>query len=270
MFCDEFPETTKSLFNQYLTNAIQRIIREPTEEDCTHTNNCLEILEWFYHYNNDTLYKDILRHCDFVELAKQKYNHTEKRLRFMHEVFKYYFSEEPFLDCNRAKSKYYIIQDDIREPFFRISPFFNEVKDKNNLISTQQKYGMELYFILFLYYGVTRLGWNDYRKKKMYDQLYKTDNLPIFAAVGSLWFGHVFNDFQTDDFQAFIRTVAAQYPKVVPWVLKYIIKTEYNAKYGNCDCIKELQSLQISSENRLLAAVLYSAFPKIFEKPILP
>ena len=265
LFCEEFPETTKSLFNQYLKNAIRRIIREPTEEDCTHTNNCLEILEWFYYNDKDTLY-DILRHCDFVELAKQKYNHTEKRLRFMHEVFNYYFSKEPYLNRNDVESKYDYILKKIREPFFEISPFFI----KRNPLSTRRKYGMELYFILFLYYGVTRFGWKDYRKKKMYNQLYKTDNLPIFAAVGSLWFGHVFNAFQTDDFQAFIRTVAAQNPKVVPWVLKYIIKTEYDAKYGDCDCIKELKSLQISPENRWLAAVLYSAFPDIFEKPILP
>ena len=119
-----------------------------------------------------------------------------------------------------------------------------------------------------MYYGVTRFGWKDYRKKKMYNQLYKTDNLPIFAAVGSLWFGHVFNAFQTDDFQAFISTITAQYPKAVPWVLKYIIKTEYDAKYGNC--IKEFQTSLINSENPWLAAVLYSAFPDIFEKPILP
>lgn len=265
LFCEKFPKTTKSLFNQYLKNAIRRIIREPTEEDCTHTNNCLEILEWFYYNDKDTLY-DILRHCDFVELAKQKYNHTEKRLRFMHEVFNYYFSKEPYLNRNDVESKYDYILKKIREPFFEISPFFI----KRNPLSTQRKYGMELYFILFLYYGVTRFGWKDYRKKKMYNQLYKTDNLPIFAAVGSLWFGHVFNAFQTDDFQAFISTITAQYPKAVPWVLKYIIKTEYDAKYGDCDCIKELKSLQISPENRWLAAVLYSAFPDIFEKPILP
>ena len=264
LFCEKFPKTTKSLFNQYLKNAIRRIIREPTEEDCTHTNNCLEILEWFYYNDKDTLY-DILHHCDFVELAKQKYNHTEKRLRFMHKVFNYYFSKEPYLNSNAAENKYEYIQKKIREPFFKCSPFFK----KREPLSTQRKYGMELYFILFLYYGVTRFGWKDYRKKKMYDQLYEADNLPIFAAVGSLWFGHVFNDFQTDDFQAFIRTVAAQYPKAVPWVLKYI-KTEFDTKYGDCDCIKELQSLQINPENPWLAAVLHSAFPKIFEKPILP
>ena len=263
LFCEEFLVTTKSLFNQYLKNAIRRIIREPTEEDCNHTDNCLKILEWFSHYDNDILY-DILQRCDFVELAKQAYNHTEKRLGFMHEVFNYFFSEEPFLDCDYAKCKYDSIRDNIQKSFFRYSPFFTKRKP----LSTQRKFGMELYFILFLYYGVTRFGWKDYKKKKMYDQLYEAGNLPIFAAVGSLWFGHVFNGFQTDDFQAFIRTVAAQYPKAVPWVRKYIIKTEYDAKYG--DCIEELQTIQINSENRWLAAVLYSAFPKIFEKPTLP
>lgn len=261
--CEEFPLTTKSLYNQYLKEAIQRIIREPTEEDCTHTDNSLKILEWFYHYDNDILY-DILHHCDFFELAKQTYNHTKKRLGFMHAVFKYYFPEEPFLDCDYAKCKYDSIRDNIRKSFFRHSPFFTKRKP----LSTQRKYGMELYFILFLYYGVTRFGWKGYKKKQMYDQLYNADNFPIFAAIGSLWFGHVFNAFQTDDFKAFIRTAAAQYPKAVPWVLKYIIKTEYYAKYG--DCIEELQTPHVNSENRWLAAVLYSAFPYIFEKPKLP
>ena len=119
LFCEEFPVTTKSLFNRYLKNAIRRIIREPTEEDCTHTDNCLKILEWFYQYYHDTLYV-ILQHCDFVELAKQPYNHTEKRLGFMHEVFNYYFAEEPFLDCDYAECKYVSIRDDIRKLFFKL------------------------------------------------------------------------------------------------------------------------------------------------------
>lgn len=146
LFCEEFPETTKSLFNQYLNNTVQRIIREPTEEDRTHTDNCLEILEWLYHYDNDTLYYDILRHCDFVKLAKQQYNHTEKRLGFMHAVFNYYFSKEPYLNRNDVETEYDYIRKKIRKPFFNCSPFFNKVKNKNQPISTQQKYGMELYF----------------------------------------------------------------------------------------------------------------------------
>lgn len=262
--CKEFPETTKSLFNQYLKEAIQRIIQEPTNEDGIHTDNCLKILEWYYDYDNNTLY-DILRQCNFVELAKQTYNHTKKRIEFMHAVFKYFFSEEPFLDSDCAKCKHRTIRDDIQKLFFRHSPFFS----KHNPLSTQQKYGMELCFILFLYYGVTRFGWNKNKKKKMYDQLYNAENLPIFAAVGSLWFGHVFNIFQTNDFQVFIRTVAELYPKAAPWIFKYIVnENKYAAKYG--DFIRELQVSQINPENYWLAAVLYSAFPYIFEKPLLP
>ena len=265
--CEEFPATATSLFHQELKKTVQRIIQKPTEEDCTHTDNCLKILEWYYHYDKDTLY-DILQQCNFVEeLAKQQYNHTKKRLEFMRTVFKYYFSKEPFLDSDYAKNKYHSIRDDIQKKFFKYSPFFN----KYDPLSSQKKYGMELCFLLFLYYGVTRLGWNNYKKKKMYEQLHNADNLPIFAAVGSLWFGHVFNIFQTNDFQEFIQTIVSQYPKAGPWVLTYIENTKkYKEKYSNSDSILKLKTLQKNSESCWLAAVLYSAFNYTFEKPILP
>ncbi|MBP5663940.1 MAG: hypothetical protein J6X16_06690 [Bacteroidales bacterium] len=264
--CEEFPVNTKSLFNQHLKKTIQRIIQKPTNEDCIHTDNCLQILKWYYHYDNDTLY-DILHRCDFVELAKQMYNHTERRLGFMHEVFNCYFSEDYSLDRDYAIYQHNSIRDNIQISFFKCSPFF----DKPKLLTSQRKYGMELCFLLFLYYRVTSFSWKGYKKKKMYEQLYKADNLPIFAAVGSLWFGHVFNIFQTNDFQAFIETIVSQYPKASPWVLTYIENTKiYKEKYSDSDCILKLKTLQKNSENCWLAAVLYSAFNYTFEKPLLP
>lgn len=175
--CEEFPATASSLFYRELKKVVQRIILNPTDEDCAHTDNCLKILEWYYHYDKNTLY-DILHHFDYVNLAKQKCNHTEKRLEFMRAVFKYCFSEEPFLDSNDAENQSDRIQKEIQNPFIACSPFFTEKQP----LSTQRKYGMELSFILFLYYKVASSNWKDY-KKKMYDQLNEINNLPIFAAV---------------------------------------------------------------------------------------
>lgn len=183
----------------------------------------------------------------------------------MYTIFAYYFSMKLFRDSDEAQTKYNNIQD-IQKKFFNCSPFYNKLDP----LSAQRKYGMELCFLLFLYYGVTRLGWKDYKKRKMYDQLYEADNLPIFAAVGSLWFGHVFNIFQTDDFQAFIETIVSKYPKAGPWVLTYIEHTKYKEKYSSSDFILKLETLQKEDENCWLAAVLYSAFNYTFEKPLLP
>lgn len=269
--CEEFPATASSLFYRELKKVVQRIILNPTDEDCAHTDNCLKILEWYYHYDKDALCS-ILKQCVFVDpkrpkdaLSLKTYNHTEKRLGFMHTIFAYYFSMKLFRDSDEAQTKYNNIQD-IQKKFFNCSPFFNKLDP----LSAQRKYGMELCFLLFLYYGVTRLGCPDYKKRKMYDQLYEADNLPIFAAVGSLWFGHVFNIFQTDDFQAFIETIVSKYPKAGPWVLTYIEHTKYKEKYSSSDFILKLKTLQKEDENCWLAAVLYSAFNYTFEKPLLP
>ena len=133
------------------------------------------------------------------------------------------------------------------------------------VLSFEQKNGIELYFLLYLYYGVEHINWHVNKKKRMFRELCSMRNRPILAAVGSLWFGHIFNRFHTDDLQMFIHIIATEYPKAAPWVLTYIEQTNYKqfCLEKNISYV-ELESLRDSYCNIWLDGIFYSALPYYF------
>ncbi|MBQ5779411.1 MAG: hypothetical protein IIW13_05425, partial [Paludibacteraceae bacterium] len=197
----------------------------------------------------------ILRRCNFYELSKQLHNHTTQRIELLYNLFAYYFQNElGYLSIGN----YTKIDDDIRARFFNNS----FILYKKKKLSFEQKNGIELYFLLYLYYGVEHFNWHTNKKKQMFRELCSMKNRPILAAVGSLWFGHIFNRFQTDDLQIFIHVIATKYPEAAPWVLTYIEQTNYkqyclqkNISYA------ELKPLRDGYPNIWLDGIFYSALP---------
>ena len=265
---ERYSESVKRLFRTLLEKNVERIICEPTPEDLANTPRCDELIRWYQQYNtyqgeNYTL-TSILRGYDFVLGAKQGYNHTIERFHLLHNIYGYFFfhnighpNEEDY-----ARYKYDIIRKKIREPFVKHSPLFS----LHSTLSKEQKIGMELCFLLYLYYGVAHFSWNGAKKAFMFRQINKTENLPIFAAVGSLWFGHIFNCFQTDDFQTFINTIFTQYPQAAPWVLTYIENTNYfdYCRQNNIS-YKVLEQYREEYNNKWIAGVLYSTLSYYYD-----
>lgn len=275
---DRYPKSVKRIFFAIVDDLIQRIIFEPTPNDIQHSEKCNEIVRWYEQRNTiqginyDLL--DILNRHDFIEAAKKTHNHTKERMLMLNNQFGYYFIHNvDYIDNEWANHKQDTIQNDIRERFINRSSIFT----KQSPLSTERKVGMELCFLLYLYYGVAHFNWKSDKKAFMFQKIRNANNLPIFAAIGSLWFGHIFNCFQTDDFQTFIHTIATQFPQAAPWVLTYIERTNYrdyclqhNISY------KELEPYRDEYYNKWIAGVLYSTFDirkihyEIFPKVTLP
>lgn len=264
---DRYPKSVKRIFFAIVDDLIQRIIFEPTPNDIQNSEKCNEIVRWYEQRNTiqginyDLL--DILNRHDFIEAAKKTHNHTMERMLMMNDLFGYYFIHNvDYIDENMARCRYNTIRKRIRDRFINCSSIFT----KQSPLSPERKVGMELCFLLYLYYGVAHFSWNSAKKAFMFRQITKTDNLPIFAAIGSLWFGHIFNCFQTDEFQSFIQTIATQYPQAAPWVLTYIESTNY---YDYCQhnniSYKELESYKDEYYNKWIAGVFYSTLPYYYD-----
>ncbi len=270
---EKYPDSVNRLFQSVTSTTIQRIINMPSKEDLQHTEQCIKLVEWYQHYSavdgiNYDLLK-ILRRCNFYELSKQLHNHTTQRIELLYNLFAYYFQNGTIVnsDLNYAKIEKEKIDDDIRARFFNNS----FILYKKKKLSFEQKNGIELYFLLYLYYGVEHFNWHTNRKKQMFRELCSVENQPILAAVGSLWFGHIFNRFQTDDLQIFIHVIATKYPEAAPWVLTYLEQTDYkqyclqkNISYA------ELKPLRDGYPNIWLDGIFYSALPNLFPKVPLP
>ena len=266
---DKYSNSVKRLFDNSIKDTIQRIICNPTPDDIAHTKQCDKLIRWYQQSNTVTIQGinydliDILKGFDFIKAAKQKYNQTTERMLMLHNLFGYYFIHDvDYVDENLAKYKYDTIRKDIREPFIKHSSILTQKMP----LSQNQKIGMEMCFLLYLYYGVTHFSWNSAKKAFMLRQINKIENLPVFAAIGSLWFGHIFSRFQTDDFQTFIHTIAEQYPQAAPWVLTYIEHTNY---YDYCKqndiSYKELEPYREEYYNKWIAGVLYSTLPYYYD-----
>lgn len=264
---EKYPHAVKSLFQSVSYTTIHRIINMPSEEDLQHTEQCIKLVEWYQRYStvdgiNYDLLK-ILRRCNFYELSKQLHNHTTQRIELLYNLFAYYFqSELGYLPIGNSDLIYAKIRDDIRAPFFNNS----SILYKKVVLSFEQKNGIALYFLLYLYYGVEHINWHVNKKKRMFRELCSMKNRPILAAVGSLWFGHIFNRFHTDDLQMFIHIIATEYPKAAPWVLTYIEQTNYKqfCLEKNISYV-ELESLRDSYCNIWLDGIFYSALPCYFD-----
>lgn len=261
--------SVKQLFIDTIKTNIQRIIFEPSIVDLQHTEECIKIITWYQHYdtiqgiNHELL--SMLRYCNFVDsLLKKQHNHTEQRFKLLYNLFKYYFINEVsyYRTEDKAKVIYNNIRKSIQTPFLNHSPILN----KEEVCSKERKMGMELCFLLYLYYGVERIGWNTNKKERMFREINNADNLPIFAAIGSLWFGHIFNRFQTDDLQIFIHTIATKLPKAAPWVIRYIEKTNYRDYcMQNNISYSELELIRNEYHNVWLDGIFYSALPYYFD-----
>lgn len=278
---DKYPTSVKRMFSDVLKDTTRRIITEPTPIDLQHTDQCMELIHWFQQYetirgiNFDLV--DIMRHSDLLALAKQKHNQTQDRMLLLHNLFGYYFyNHVEYSNAENAKRCYNEIRQQIQIPFSKVSPIYGAYQP----LSDERKIGMELHFLLYLYYGVTHFNWNTEKKEYMYSQINKTENMPIFAAIGSLWFGHIFTRFETDDLQTFIQTIATQYPQAAPWVLTYIENTNYNSfcQQHNIS-LQDLGPFRDQYYNKWIAAALYSTLPyyyennnrhTLFPKPTLP
>ena len=264
---DKYPSSIKRLFNHTLENTIERIIFTPTTDDLKHSEKCIRLIKWYQWHDTiqginyellGILNKNIKKHFDFIELAKQKQNHTSLRLELLQHLFSYYFiNNADYVDIEWAKNRFTTIRNDYQKPFLKY----------RGSLSLEQKIGMELFFILYLYYGVLRFSWHDNKKSRMYQKISSPDNQPIFAAIGSLWFGHIFTRFDTDDLQTFIHTIATQHPKAAPWVLTYIENSSYREYcLQNNIAYQELEQYREEYYNIWIAGILYSALPYNYDK----
>ena len=267
----KYPHSVERLFSDTIDKTIKRIIKEPSEEDLRHTEQCTKFIQWYmlydtiYGINYNLLY--ILRVCNFFDLSKQNDNHTTQMVDLLYNLFGYYFqNEKDYLWANDSKLIPEKIRKNIRNRFFKNNCSLIQRTTSNDCItkiSAEQKNGMELYFLLYLFYGVKKIDWHEQKKKRMFHEISNKNNRPIFAAIGSLWFGHIFNRFQTDDLQAFIHVIATKYSKAAPWVLTYI---EHNTDYKQF-CLQknisyaELEPLRDSYHNIWLDGIFYSALP---------
>ncbi len=205
------------------------------------------------------------------DYAGCKKNHTENGLqKFLKYLHYYFITRRKQYGIEEAKSKQLQIKQNIHDRFYDKSIF----SDKTNGVKLceQQKYGIEEYFLLFLFTSIHRFSWNHKRKEKMYSQLTAEHNLPIFEAIGSLWFGHIFNRFLTDDFQTFIYTIVSSYPEASCWVLKYLEKNIHYRNYCeklNID-LTALKKEEGKLKNIWIDGIFYSALPDIFPRVTLP
>ena len=265
----KYTKSVKRLFNETIDETMLRIVQEPLPEDIQHTDQCIKMMRWYQLYETKQGIKyellRMLKQCDFIDLAKQKHNHTPLRFELLRNLFAYYFLYND--DCiyeEWATDKYNDIRKTIQQLFLKHSPLFVQ---KQKPLSYEQKLGMELCFLLYLYYGVFHFKWLKRKKERMCQLIDSTDNQPIFAAIGTLWFGHIFASFQTDDLQTFIHTIVEQYPQAAPWVLTYIENTNYR-EYCQLNNIhyKELEQYRNEFYDIWIAGVLYSTLPYYYDK----
>ncbi len=272
-FCNyiKFPDSVRKIFLNELNSVVQRIIISPSEDDLKNSSQCLHLLVWYIRHDSKHGIKfifNVVNQYDIIKLAKDPCNHIQDRLVFLNKVFGYYFLCDTYLQTNEMEEKCKYINNEIRKKFLNYSKILTS---KNFLMNAKErKTGMELFFLLYLYFSVGKMGWQLEKKERMYSQIMEPENMPIFAAVGSLWFGHIFNVFETDDLQSFFHSVATKYPQAARWVYRYVEKNNYYRSYR--DMATNYQELETFSDDydKWIAAVFYSAFRYIYEKPILP
>lgn len=272
-FCNyiKFPESVRKIFLDEMESVMQRIIISPSEDDLKNSNQCFHLLAWYIKRDSKHSIKfiyDVVKQYGIINLAEQPCNRIRERLVLLNKVFGSYFLCEKFVAKYEMEEKCKYINDDIRKKFLNVSTILTGKSSLSK--ANERKNGMELFFLLFLYFSVGKMGWQPEKKEIMYRRIMEPENMPIFAAVGSLWFGHIFNIFETDDLQSFFHSVATKYPQAVRWVYRYI---EQNNYYRICrNKATNYQEIETSNDDydRWIAAVFYSAFPYIYEKPYLP
>lgn len=272
-FCNyiKFPKSVRKIFLNELENVVQRVIISQSEDDLKNSSQCFHLLAWYIKRDSKHSIKfiyDVVKQYGIINLAEQPCNRIRERLVLLNKVFGSYFLCEKFVAKYEMEEKCKYINDDIRKKFLNVSTILTGKSSLSK--ANERKNGMELFFLLFLYFSVGKMGWQPEKKEIMYRRIMEPENMPIFAAVGSLWFGHIFNIFETDDLQSFFHSVATKYPQAVRWVYRYI---EQNNYYRICrNKATNYQEIETSNDDydRWIAAVFYSAFPYIYEKPYLP
>lgn len=236
--------------------------------------NTSKFSSWIFHPLYDQKVEQLIQNKEtfLYNYAKNKEHHTKEGLlefkKILHNYKPKYYSQE------ETKERLKKIRNDIRNKFVIKSPFYSKNKC---ILSEQQKYGLEEFFLLYLHIGINYFSWNPDRKQAMYDELYKEDNMPTINAIGSLWFGFIFNMFHTNDFQIFINILASKYPQTEHYVLTYINGSSFYKNYCKFHTISLLPLQDIGrndSANIWIDGIFYTAFSaydnQLFPKVTLP
>ena len=259
-----------------IIDRIKNAFNNPLTEDYNYGCGVAKLIQWVANLNDKNVYERLIflwKEYDWIRVAIDKYNHSLGRLQIFKECIYYFFAYKYHhqLMSQQILNNYYFQikgnsrnkEEQIRDRFDRCGIF----SEKHQSLKKSQSIGIEQCFIVFVYGAVAKLDKVDLvTKKQIYDKIHSPLYYPIFAAVGSLWFGHIFSFFQEDatisskdviepgtlncekaieNVQSFISKIVQEYPSAAYWVLKYI---------ENMDLVHWFNEHEVSLEELRIAA----------------